>query len=137
MKKISLEEIAGGALQEQFGKSFQKVVENLADPSTSFKEARKITIVLKFTQNETRDDVSCDVLVSEKLAAQAHTRTSFAVGKDLKTGDISVTEYGRNLKGQMSIKDFDVDPETGEILEGDPEPAKMAEIIDLRKANCN
>lgn len=134
MNHISLEEIAGGALQEQFGKAFQKVVENLSDPSTSFKEARKITIVLKFTQNESRDDVACEVSVSEKLAAQAQTKTSFAIGKNLKTGDISVTEYGRNLKGQMSIQDFDVEND-----EADDENTNMqsSRIIDLRKANCN
>lgn len=134
MKHISLEEIAGGALQEQFGKAFQKVVENLSDPSTSFKEARKITIVLKFTQNESRDDVSCEVSVSEKLAAQAQTKTAFSIGKDLKTGTISVTEYGKNLRGQMSIKDFDDEDGESDVGTADPH---MTEIIDLRKANCN
>lgn len=131
MKKVSLEEIAGGALQEQFGKAFERVVENLADPNTSFKEARKITITLKFTQNEQRDDVACDVLVTEKLAAQAGTRTAFAVGKNLKTGEIYANEYGRN---QMSINDLDIDTETGEVF--DEQPAR-SNVIDLRKANFN
>ena len=131
MKKVSLEEIAGGALQEQFGKAFAKVVENLADPNTSYKEARKITITLKFTQNEQRDDVACDVSVTEKLAAQAGTRTAFAVGKNLKTGELYANEYGRN---QMSINDLDIDPETGEVTDEEP---KTAKIIDMRKVNCN
>lgn len=131
MKKVSLEEIAGGALQEQFEKAFEKVVENLADPNTSFKEARKITITLKFTQNEQRDDVACDVLVAEKLAAQSATRTAFAVGKNLKTGEMYANEYGRN---QMSINDLGIDYETGEVLEEQPQNTK---IIDLRKVNCN
>ena len=130
MKKVLLEEIAGGALQEQFAKAFEKVVENLADPNTSYKEARKITITLKFTQNEQRDDVVCDVLVAEKLSAQAATRTAFAVGKNLKTGELYAEEYGRN---QMSVFDT-IDTETGEVFDEQPEPCK---IIDLRKANCN
>lgn len=129
MKKVSLEEIAGGALAEQFGKAFERVVENLADPNTSYKEARKITITLKFTQNEHRDDVVCDVAVTEKLATQAATRTAFAVGKNLKTGEMYAEEYGRN---QMSINDVLVDEETGEIQEETPTQAK---IIDMRKAN--
>lgn len=131
MKKVSLEEIAGGALSEQFGKAFEKVIENLADPNTSYKEARKITITLKFTQNEHRNDVVCDVSVTEKLAAQAQTRTAFAVGKDLKTGAVYAEEYGRN---QLSIDVMSVDTETGEVLDEKPESAK---VIDLRKAICN
>jgi hypothetical protein len=131
MKKVSLEEIAGGVLQEQFSKAFERVVENLSDPNTSFKEARKITITLKFTQNEMRDDVACDVLVTEKLAAQVGTRTSFAVGKNLKTGELYANEYGRN---QMSISDLNVDTETGEIFEEEPQNSK---VIDMRKVNFN
>ena len=45
MAKISLTQIMGGGLQEQFGKAFDRVIENLADPNTGFKEARKITII--------------------------------------------------------------------------------------------
>lgn len=131
MKKMSLDEFAGGALQEKFDKAFERVVDNLADPNTSFKEARKITITLKFTQNERRDDVACDVLVVEKLAAQTPTRTAFAVGKNLKTGEMYAEEYGRN---QMSIDSIGVDTETGEVF--DEKPAK-SHIIDMRKANCN
>ena len=131
MKKVSLEEIAGGVLQEQFGKAFERVVDNLADPNTSFKEARKITITLKFTQNEQRDDVACDVLVTEKLAAQAATRTAFAVGKNLRTGEMFAEEYGRN---QMSIGDLNVDTDTGEVLDEQPQNPK---VIDMRKVNFN
>ena len=112
--KVSLNEIAGGALQEQFDKAFERVIENLADPNTSFKEARKITITLKFTQTEQRDDVNVSLNVAEKLAAQAQTKTSFAVGKDLKTGKVYAEEYGRN---QMSFKELDVNKQTGEIVE--------------------
>ena len=132
MKKVSLEEIAGGALQEQFGKAFEKVIENLADPNTSYKEARKITVTLKFTQDEHRDDVACEISVSEKLAPQAQTKTTFAVGKDLKSGKVYAEEYVRN---QMTIDSLMVNTESGEVLEKE-EPPK-AKIIDLRKAICN
>ena len=133
MKKVSLEEIAGGALQEQFEKAFKKVVENLADPNTSYKEARKITITLKFAQNEQRDDVVCELLVTEKLASQAVTRTSFAVAKNLKTGEVYAEEYGKN-RNQMSIDDLDVNTATGEVRE---DSSTAPKIIDLRKVNCN
>ena len=134
MEKISLQEMVGGALQEQFEKSFLRVVENLADPNTSFKDCRKISIELKFTQNEARDDVSCAIKVSEKLAAQAPMQTDFAIGKNLKTGELYAEEYGRHaqVKGQLSVDDVEdipVNPDTGEIIE---EPKGV--VIDMRKA---
>lgn len=134
MGKISLQEMVGGALQEQFEKSFLRVVENLADPNTPFKDCRKISIELKFTQNEARDDVSCAIKVSEKLAAQAPMQTAFAIGKNLKTGELYAEEYGRRaqVKGQLSVDDVEdipVNPDTGEIIE---EPKGV--VIDMRKA---
>lgn len=134
MEKISLQEMVGGALQEQFEKSFLRVVENLTDPNTPFKDCRKISIELKFTQNEARDDVSCAIKVSEKLAAQAPMQTDFAIGKNLKTGELYAEEYGRHaqVKGQLSVDDVEdipVNPDTGEIIE---EPKGV--VIDMRKA---
>lgn len=133
MAKVSLEEILGGGLQEQFGKSFDKVIANLADPNTAFKPCRKITIELKFTQNESRDDVSCAVSVKEKLEAQAPMSTAFMIGKNLKTGEMYAEEYGRHnrLKGQTTIDEMKVDPATGEVLE-EKQPVKV-EVVDLRK----
>lgn len=133
MAKVSLEQVMGGGLQEQFGKSFDRVIENLADPNTPFKEARKITIELKFTQNEGRDDVSCAVSVKEKLAAQAPMSTAFMIGKNLKTGELYAEEYGRHnrLKGQTTFDEIKVNPETGEVLE-EKQPVNV-EIVDFRK----
>ena len=128
-EKIELKELIGGALQEQFSKSFENVIENLQNPNTPFKNSREINIKLKFTQNEKRDDVKCSVQVSEKLAPQAPMETSFAIGKDLKTGEIYAEEYGKQIKGQLSIDDypFSVDEETGEIKDETPN-----KVIDLR-----
>lgn len=35
MKNVELQKLVGGALQEKFAKSFEKVIENLQDPNTS------------------------------------------------------------------------------------------------------
>ena len=53
MNKVGLQDIVGGQLQEKFNRAFEKVVENLQDPNTSFKVKRGIDIKLGFTQNET------------------------------------------------------------------------------------
>lgn len=56
MKKASMDlsKIANGALQEKFSEAFSKVLENLTDPNTPFKDKRNIQCQLTFTQNETR-----------------------------------------------------------------------------------
>lgn len=136
MEKVNLQDIVGGALQEQFEKSFSRVIENLGDPNTPFKDCRKITIELKFTQNEMRDDVNCAVKVVEKLAPQAPMQTAFVTGRDLRTGQVFAREYGKNipLKGQLTMGEepqVDVDPGTGEVV--DSKPA----VLDLRKAAAN
>ena len=70
--------------------------------------------------------------MKEKLAMQGGLTTQFAVGKDLSTGQIVAEEYGKQLKGQLSMDDTKatenmakVDLETGEVME---------DVIDIRKA---
>lgn len=79
MNKINLQNLVGGQLQEKFERAFEKVIENLQDPNTSYKVKRGIDIKLNFTQNEDRDDVSVSVLVSEKLAPQQDMSTKFYI----------------------------------------------------------
>lgn len=133
MNNVELQDLIGGGLQEQFGKSFERVVENLQNPNTPYKNSREINIKLKFTQNERRDDVKCEIQVTEKLAPQAPMQTAFAVGKDLKTGEIYAEEYGKQIKGQMHLSDIQkpFDEETGEILDEQPQVSK---VVDLRAA---
>lgn len=143
MNKVELQNIVGGALQEKFEKAFEKVVENMQDVNTSFRIKRGINIKLSFSQNEMRDEVLCDIDVVEKLAPQAAIRTQFAVGKDLRTGELYAEEFGKQIKGQMSINDYvdskpqktepkveevngkTVDTETGEIV--------TDTVVDFRK----
>lgn len=144
MNNIELKDIVGGALQEQFSKSFEKIIENLQNPNTPYKNSREIQIKLKFTQNEKRDDVKCTVQVSEKLAPQTPMETSFAIGKDLKSGELYAEEYGKQIKGQMSFDDIQeeqqqmvdgktVDIETGEIIK---ENEQIGKVVDLRQARA-
>lgn len=139
MNKVELSNVVGGALQEKFNKSFERVIDNLQDQNTSFNVKRSITIKLTFEQNEERDDVSVSVDVQEKLAPQTGMKTSFAIGKNLKTGELYAEEYGKQVKGQTvmntvrepePVTDIPVDPETGEVLE----TKAIAQVIDLRKA---
>ena len=51
MNKVELQNLVGGQLQEKFEHAFEKVLENLQDPNTSFKIKRGITIILFKTKN--------------------------------------------------------------------------------------
>lgn len=124
---VELKDLVGGALQEQFSKAFDKVVENLQNPNTSYRNTRKITIELKFTQNEARDDVKCAVSVTEKLAAQSPLETGFAIGTDLRTGKVYAQEYGKQVIGQIGMDIVNMN--TGEVVE-----AQTDNVVDLRNA---
>jgi len=126
MAKVNLEEFAGGALQEKFDMAMGKVLENMQDPNTPWKNKRSITVKITFQQNEDRDDAQVDVSVEPKTAPVAPIATRMAIGKDLKTGETFAQEYGKQLRGQMSLT---VDPVTGEIKE-----ESDGKVVDLRAA---
>lgn len=136
MEKIELQSLVGGALQEEFEKSFEKVVKNLQDLNTSYRDKRSITIKMTFEQNETRDDVKTSITVAEKLAPQQGLNTAFYIGRDLETGKVVAQEYGKQVKGQMNLDDYSsqqiidgktVDTDTGEVIGDDS-------VVDFRKA---
>lgn len=136
MNTIDLKNLVGGALQEKFNMSFEKVAKNLLDPNTPFKNKRNIIIKLTFTQNEQRDNVKVDIDVTEKLSPSAPLETQFSIEQDLKDGQVYAREYGKDIPGQMTFKDYDnqeeidgktVDTETGEIIDD-------KKVLDFRQA---
>lgn len=114
--KVDLKEMVGGALNEKFQHSFDRVMENLQDVNTPYKAKREITIKMSFGQNEARDNVMTSIKVSEKLAAQGELTTQFAVGRDLRTGEVIAEDYGNQLKGQLGFEKETVDMTTGEVI---------------------
>lgn len=137
MNRVNLETFAGGALQEKFDDAMEKVLVNMTDPNTPWKNKRKIVVEVSFEQNEDRDDSTVNVSVVPKLAPVKPVSTRMAIGKDLATGEVFAEEYGSQCRGQMTLDDYQsqqgqvvdgkiVDPETGEIREG-------SRVIDLRE----
>lgn len=139
MKSVDLKEVAGGALQEKAQKALEDVFENMQDPNTPWKNKREVVIKMKFTQNEDRDDATCEISVEKKLAQPKPVETKFALGKNLETGEVVAEEYGPGIKGQVSIDEWQkeqqingktVDMETGEIIED----SKKDAVVDFRNA---
>jgi len=139
MSKVNLEEFAGGALQEKFDDAMDKVLDNLMDPNTPWKNKRKISVEITFEQNEDRDDTSVNVSVVSKLAPVKPIATRMSIGRNLATGEVFAEEYGNQIKGQMSFADLEqkqspntvigkdvVDTATGEVI------GTKDDVIDFR-----
>ena len=122
---LDLAQVAGGSLQEKANAAIQKVLDNMQDPNTPWKNKRSVTIKLSFVQNEERDDAAMEISVETKLAPVSPTVTRVAIGKDLETGQSYAQEYGKQVRGQMSLDDYHseqiigndvVDTDTGEVI---------------------
>lgn len=133
MNKISISEIAAGDFQQQFQESFEKIIENMKDLDTPYKNKRKMVITLTFEQPEERDRFSCDIQFVEELTPKAPISTYYTAERDAY-GTMNVTEYGpASIPGQMSLNDYMteqtidgkvVDTDTGEIIEDNQEDEK-------------
>ena len=145
MSKVNLETFAGGALQEKVDRAMYEVLQNMQDPNTPWKNKRGITIKISFQQNEDRDDTAVDVVVEKKLAHSSPIVTRMSIGTDLDTGEVYAEEYGKQVKGQMSLNDWNavqekagkavvdgktIDTSTGEVLE-EPTVEKNV-VVDFR-----
>lgn len=127
MLHVDLSQLAGGTLQEKFDREITRVIDNMQDPNTPFGEKRKITINISFVQNEMRDDAKIEISLNSKLAVVISAKTNFAMGKDLKSGEVVVNEYGKQIPGQMSFSDL------GQKEEGN----KVTPIQQPRKLGTN
>ena len=138
--EISLQDVAGGALQEKANQAFAQVMKNMQDPNTPWKNKRKINICLTFEQNEDRTDCTCDISVDTKLAAVKPVSTKFCTEKDLSTGEIYAQEYGPGIKGQMSFEDMEQSTEDktvevdGQIVDTETGEIKENSVVDFRAA---
>ncbi len=120
MLHVDLSGLAGGILQEKFDREFTKVIENMQDPNTPYRDKRGITINITFTQNESRDDAKIDISLKTKLAGIMSAKTNFAMGKDLKNGQVLVSEYGKQIPGQLVIPGLGSELEDDKITEMKP-----------------
>ena len=136
MDALSLATVCGGAVQEKVNEVAKQVFENLQDPNTPWKNKRSITVTISFQQNEDRDDLSVGVQVVSKLAPVSPLETRMAIGKDLRTGEVYAEEYGKQIRGQMSLSDYEnraetivgndvIDTDTGEVV---------GKVTDFRRA---
>lgn len=128
METLKLQEVAGGALQEKANQALQKVFANMQDPNTPWRNKRVVTIKLSFTQNEDRDDSTCEISVDTKLAPVKPVETKFSIAKNLKTGEVEAMEYGPGIKGQMTLSDYPIDRTSEITIDGKRVDTETGEI---------
>mgnify|MGYP000868145891 CR=1 FL=1 len=108
--EVNLANLTRGALMEQFNTELEKVIENIADPNTEAKKARKITINITLKPNENRNIVAVEVQTKSTLAPANKVETNLFIDKD-KDGNLAVAEIYNEIPGQMSIDDLGIEPQ--------------------------
>ncbi|PUB12599.1 replication terminator protein [Paenisporosarcina sp. OV554] len=120
MKKIiDLNTFAGGALAEKVNIEMQKALENIADPNTDHKKARKVTVSITLKANERRNLANVIVDTKSTLVPAVGVESELIIDFTPE-GDITGAELKSGIPGQAFISD------DGEILDdkGKPLPAE-------------
>ncbi|PKL00043.1 MAG: hypothetical protein CVV56_07975 [Tenericutes bacterium HGW-Tenericutes-1] len=104
---LDIKALARGALEEKFDIEVDKVINNIMDPNTSFKQKRKVTITLEFTpKDEQRDFVDVLVNATSIVAPYGPIKTAIIIGKE--NGEYAAEEINRGqIPGQTSLEDND------------------------------
>lgn len=104
--ELNLKDIANGAVQELFENELNKILENIKDPNTSLKKARKLTINFTFKPlQDDRDIVSVDINTKSTLAQVEGVATQILIDKD--GNKLSAVEFNKNtMKGQQVLEDL-------------------------------
>ncbi len=91
LKQISLESLGRGAALELFSEEMRKVLENIADPNTPWKEPRIISMRVKITPStEERSGASVEISAVSRLAPYKPFGTYVLVG--LEAGQVIAYE---------------------------------------------
>lgn len=104
--ELNLKDIANGAVQELFENELDKILENIKDPNTSLKKARKLTINFTFKPlQDDRDIVSVDINTKSTLAQVEGVATQILIDK--AENRLNAVEFNKNtMKGQQVLEDL-------------------------------
>ena len=104
--ELNLKDIANGAVQELFENELDKILENIKDPNTSLKKARKLSINFTFKPlQDDRDIVSVDINTKSTLAQVEGVATQILIDK--AENRLNAVEFNKNtMKGQQVLEDL-------------------------------
>ena len=100
-KRISMDDMCGGALLQRFNMEMAKIGRNIMDPNTDPRKPRKLTISLTFKADESRKSLTTSISTSSSLAPLEPISTIMLAGQDIRTGAINIQEldnYNNSLQ---------------------------------------
>jgi hypothetical protein len=110
MDKLSFSTLAGGGVEEKLQYALDEIAENISDPNTDAKKARKVTMTLTLKPNEQRTIANLDIDVKTSLVAPVGISTTLMIDRDEKGKIVTQEIYGKDTQqGQ-------IDYETGEVI---------------------
>lgn len=127
---IDLNALADGAFAEKLNKAIKEVAQNIQDPNTEPTTKRQITVNIKFAPNKNRHMVGVQISTVTKLAATEAIGTVMLMGTNMRTGQIEISEYLDQLRGQISIDDVP-DPDAEPAMEEQAQPVAAGRPVDL------
>ena len=157
-EKLTLASMCAGGVQERIDRALAKISDNILDLNTDAKKKRVLDVKITLTPNEDdREDVSVEVQTSVKLAPEMGLKTQLFINKDFRSGVTTLTEHSKGaIKGQLTLDDCGMsmnpeeveeenpvtaeelgcDPETGEVIEKQPEQKTEHKVISLKAVNA-
>ncbi|AYC29660.1 replication terminator protein [Paenisporosarcina cavernae] len=118
---VNLETFANGALAERINLELSKVLENIADPNTDPKKARKVTMNITLKPNESRNLASVSITAKCNLQPAREIETNLMIDYNSE-GKVVGAELKSGIPGQMYVD------ENGEVLTDRGEKPAETEI---------
>jgi hypothetical protein len=115
LDKLTISNLAKGALVEQFEGELEKVLGNIVDPNTAAMKVRKITMVLEIKPNEHRTMADIKFHTKSSLIPANAVSTAILINKDT-SGNVAAAELGQEVYGQLKIDDKGGIQEAGNVV---------------------
>ena len=102
MIKLTVETLYNGGVAERLMEELRKALDNISDPNTPAKKARKVKLEMSIKPNEGRNLAEVTVATSSTLCAPEPIETTISIGKDPRTGELGAEEIlpGENPEQQ-------------------------------------
>lgn len=101
--KVSVLEMAQGAIMEACNVEVGKVMENIYDINTPATKKREVTIKVVFEPSADRQQINISAQSSCKLQPNNPVQTALYGGKDERSGKIQAVELVPNVPGQIGL----------------------------------
>lgn len=122
---IDLNSFASGALAEKVNIELQKALDNIADPNTDHKKARKVTVSITLKANEKRNLANVIVDTKSTLVPAVGVETELII--DYTTdGQVTGAELKSGIPGQSYMSN------DGEILDDQGKPLASEEPVNSK-----